>query len=103
MKRTTPELAHLSSISHHTGGRSRGLDGVIDLFKLDKFEKLSEIPLNTRVLELRDKVQDSHFEVYTDGSKVNGGVGFSVCILHGEIQHKIICKKIGTPEHCLPG
>ncbi|GBM11335.1 hypothetical protein AVEN_13571-1 [Araneus ventricosus] len=74
--------------------RSRGLDGVIDLFKLDKFEKLSEIPLNTRVLELRDKVQDSHFEVYTDGSKVDGGVGFSVCILHGEIQHKIICKKL---------
>ncbi|GBL79714.1 hypothetical protein AVEN_18240-1 [Araneus ventricosus] len=55
---------------------------------------LSEIPLNTRVLELRDKVQDSHFEVYTDGSKVDGGVGFSVCILHGEIQHKIICKKL---------
>ncbi|GBM80812.1 hypothetical protein AVEN_144538-1 [Araneus ventricosus] len=53
-----------------------------------------EIPLNTRVSELRDKVQDSHFEVYTDGSKVDGGVGFSVCILHGEIQHKIICKKL---------
>ncbi|GBM33529.1 hypothetical protein AVEN_273022-1 [Araneus ventricosus] len=74
--------------------RSRGLDGIIDLLKLDKFEKLSEIPLNTRILELRDKVQDSHFEVYTDGSKVDGGVGFSVCILHGEIQHKIICKKL---------
>ncbi|GBM22993.1 hypothetical protein AVEN_172339-1 [Araneus ventricosus] len=73
---------------------SRGLDGVIDLFKLDKFEKLSEIPLNTRVFELRDKVQDSHFEVYTDGSEVDGGVGFSVCILHGEIQHKIICKRL---------
>ncbi|GBM69951.1 hypothetical protein AVEN_65000-1 [Araneus ventricosus] len=74
--------------------RSRGLDGVINLFKLDKFEKLSEIPLNTRVLELRDEVQGSHFEMYTDGSKVDGGVGFSVCILHGEIQHKIICKKL---------
>ncbi|GBO39300.1 hypothetical protein AVEN_17203-1 [Araneus ventricosus] len=74
--------------------RSKGLDGVIDLFKLDKFEKLTEFPLNTRVLELRDKVQDSHFEVYTDGSKVDGDVGFSVCILHGEIQHKIICKKL---------
>ncbi|GBN02977.1 Putative protein in type-1 retrotransposable element R1DM, partial [Araneus ventricosus] len=74
--------------------RSRGLDGVIDLFKLDKFEKQSEIPLNTRVLELRDKVQDIHFEVYTDGSKVDGAVGFSVCILQGEIQHKIICKKL---------
>ncbi|GBO08685.1 hypothetical protein AVEN_125738-1 [Araneus ventricosus] len=74
--------------------RSRRLDGVIHLFKLDKFEKLSEIPLNTRVLELRDKVQDSNFEVHTVGSKVDGGVRFSVCILHGEIQHKIICKKL---------
>ncbi|GBL97705.1 hypothetical protein AVEN_248654-1 [Araneus ventricosus] len=74
--------------------RSRGLDGVIDLFKLEKFEKLSKIPLNTRVLELRDKVHGSHFEMYTDGSKVDGCVGFSVCILHGEIQHKIICKKL---------
>ncbi|GBM22704.1 hypothetical protein AVEN_81465-1 [Araneus ventricosus] len=36
----------------------------------------------------------SHFEVYTDGSKVDGGVGFSVCILHGKNQHKIICKKL---------
>ncbi|GBL74161.1 hypothetical protein AVEN_231048-1 [Araneus ventricosus] len=74
--------------------RSRGLDGVIDLFKLDKFEKRSEIPLNTRVLELRDKVQDSHFEGYTDGSKADGGVVFFEGILHGEIQHKIICKKL---------
>ncbi|GBN84262.1 hypothetical protein AVEN_182167-1 [Araneus ventricosus] len=74
--------------------RSRGLDGVIDLFKLDKFEKLSEIPLSTRVLDLRDKVQNSHFEVYTDGSRIDGGVGLSVCILDGEIQHKIICKKL---------
>ncbi|GBL93734.1 hypothetical protein AVEN_166774-1 [Araneus ventricosus] len=74
--------------------RSRGLDSVSDLFKLDKFEKLSEIPLNTRVLELRDKVQDSHFKVYTDGSKIDGGVGLYVCILDGEIQHKIVCKKL---------
>ncbi|GBM42982.1 Putative protein in type-1 retrotransposable element R1DM, partial [Araneus ventricosus] len=83
--------------------RSRALDGDIDLFKLDKFEKLSEIALNIRVLELRDKVHDSHFEVYTDGSKIDGGVGLSVCILHGENQHKIICKKLEPPEHYLPG
>ncbi|GBM68207.1 hypothetical protein AVEN_22022-1 [Araneus ventricosus] len=60
--------------------RSRGLDVVIDLFKKDKFEKLSQIPLNTRVLELRDEVQDSHFEVYTDGSEIDSDVGLSVCI-----------------------
>ncbi|GBN39971.1 hypothetical protein AVEN_197808-1 [Araneus ventricosus] len=37
---------------------------------------------------------ESRIRVYIDGSKVDGGVGFSVCILHGEIQHKIICKKL---------
>ncbi|GBM32698.1 hypothetical protein AVEN_223476-1 [Araneus ventricosus] len=47
-----------------------------------------------KVLELRYKDQDSHFEVYTDGSKIDGGVGLSVCILDGEIQHKILCKKL---------
>ncbi|GBM46508.1 hypothetical protein AVEN_109506-1 [Araneus ventricosus] len=49
---------------------------------------LSSIPPLHITEELIDKVQDSHFEVYTDGSKIDGGVGLSVCILDGEIQQK---------------
>ncbi|GBM68200.1 hypothetical protein AVEN_22017-1 [Araneus ventricosus] len=60
-------------------------------------------PIKYQSFRTRDEVQDSHFEVYTDGSKIDGGVGLSVCILNGEIQHKIICKKLEPPEHCLPG
>ncbi|GBM51671.1 hypothetical protein AVEN_43291-1 [Araneus ventricosus] len=34
------------------------------------------------------------FEVYTNGSKIAGSVGFSVCILNKEIQQKTICHKL---------
>ncbi|GBM28833.1 hypothetical protein AVEN_43557-1 [Araneus ventricosus] len=34
------------------------------------------------------------FEVYPDGSKIAGGVGFSVCILNKAIQQKTICRKL---------
>ncbi|GBN15634.1 hypothetical protein AVEN_85543-1 [Araneus ventricosus] len=74
--------------------RSRGLDGVIDLFKFDKFEKLSEIPLHTRVLELRDKSNIVISRCAPHGSKIDGDVRLSVRILDEEIQYKILCKKL---------
>ncbi|GBL72505.1 hypothetical protein AVEN_115415-1 [Araneus ventricosus] len=37
------------------------------------------------------RLDDNIFEVYTDGSKIAGGVGFSVCIFN---QQKIICHKL---------
>ncbi|GBN51570.1 hypothetical protein AVEN_83432-1 [Araneus ventricosus] len=39
-------------------------------------------------------LDDNIFEVYKDGSKLAGGVGFSVCILNKEIQQKTICHKL---------
>ncbi|GBL89497.1 hypothetical protein AVEN_87836-1 [Araneus ventricosus] len=46
------------------------------------------------VLNLPERLDDNIFEVYTDGSKIAGGVGFSVCILNKEIQQKTICHKL---------
>ncbi|GBM30090.1 hypothetical protein AVEN_78495-1 [Araneus ventricosus] len=74
--------------------RSRGLDGTIELDKLDHYLLISGIPLAVRVLNLPERLDDNIFEVYTDRSKIAGGVGFSVCILNKEIQQKIICHKL---------
>ncbi|GBO06146.1 hypothetical protein AVEN_202497-1 [Araneus ventricosus] len=41
-----------------------------------------------------ERLDDNIFEVYTDGSKIAGGVGFSMCILNKEIQQKTICHKL---------
>ncbi|GBM62008.1 hypothetical protein AVEN_199311-1 [Araneus ventricosus] len=74
--------------------RSRGLAGTIELDKFDHYLLLSDIPLNVRVLNLPERLDDNIFEVYTDGLKVAGGVRFSVCILNKEIQQKTICHKL---------
>ncbi|GBM33341.1 hypothetical protein AVEN_194947-1 [Araneus ventricosus] len=50
--------------------------------------------MDVRVLDLPERLDDNIFEVYTDGSKIAGGVGFSVCILNKEIQQKTICHKL---------
>ncbi|GBN34135.1 hypothetical protein AVEN_72581-1 [Araneus ventricosus] len=43
---------------------------------------------------MQERLYDNIFEVYTDGSKIADGVGFSVCILNKEIQHETICHKL---------
>ncbi|GBM73076.1 hypothetical protein AVEN_17660-1 [Araneus ventricosus] len=74
--------------------RSRGLAGTIELNKLDHYFLLSDIPLDVTVLNLPERIDDNIFEVYTAGSKIAGGVGFSVCILNKEIKQKTICHKL---------
>ncbi|GBL90530.1 hypothetical protein AVEN_179449-1 [Araneus ventricosus] len=74
--------------------RSRGLAGTIELNNLDHYLLLSDIPLDVRVLNLPERLDDNIFEVYTDESKIAGGVEFSVCILNKENQQKTICHKL---------
>ncbi|GBM21464.1 hypothetical protein AVEN_161072-1 [Araneus ventricosus] len=74
--------------------RSRRLAGTIELNKLDHYLLLSDIPLDFKVLNLPERLDDNIFEVYTDGTKIAGGFGFSVCILNKEIQQKTICHKL---------
>ncbi|GBO27721.1 hypothetical protein AVEN_177968-1, partial [Araneus ventricosus] len=71
-----------------------GLAGTIELNKLDHYLLLSNIVTDARVLNLPERLDDNIFEVYADGSKIAGGVGFSVCILNKEIQQKTICYKL---------
>ncbi|GBN33821.1 hypothetical protein AVEN_3876-1, partial [Araneus ventricosus] len=70
--------------------RSRGLAGTIELDKLDHYFLLSDIPLEVRVLNLPERLDDNIFEV----SKIAGGVEISVGILNKEIQQKTICHKL---------
>ncbi|GBM47423.1 hypothetical protein AVEN_175602-1 [Araneus ventricosus] len=51
---------------------------------------------NRRARNIPEKLNDNVFEVYTDGSKVVGGVGFFVCILKYEIQQNILSYKLNT-------
>ncbi|GBN02089.1 hypothetical protein AVEN_73291-1 [Araneus ventricosus] len=71
-------------------------DKFLCLGGLDCFVKLSEILLETRVLNIESQVQGSRFEVYTDGSKSDSEAGFAVCILeHGE-PYEIFKFKLGV-------
>ncbi|GBN33691.1 hypothetical protein AVEN_78307-1 [Araneus ventricosus] len=67
-----------------------GLAGTIELDKLDHYFLLSDIPLEVRVLNLPERLDDNIFEV----SKISGSVGISVGILNKEIQQKTICHKL---------
>ncbi|GBN36917.1 hypothetical protein AVEN_87531-1 [Araneus ventricosus] len=78
-----------------------GLDGSIDINNLDSHLFLSQINLNTRVLDIPEELNVNAFEVYTDGSKIAGGVGFSVCILKDEIQQNILSYKLNTDNTVL--
>ncbi|GBL91005.1 hypothetical protein AVEN_184397-1 [Araneus ventricosus] len=69
---------------------------ILCLGDLDCFAKPSEIPLETRVLNIESQVPGSSFEVYTDGSKSDSVAGFAVCILdHGE-PYEIFKFKLGV-------
>ncbi|GBL92009.1 hypothetical protein AVEN_210170-1 [Araneus ventricosus] len=61
--------------------RTGGLIDNIEIPKLDLFVKLSDIPLDIRVLNIRDRIEKNKYKVYKDASKIDSGVGFSVCIL----------------------
>ncbi|GBM61454.1 Retrovirus-related Pol polyprotein from type-1 retrotransposable element R1 [Araneus ventricosus] len=74
--------------------RSRGLDGTTELNKLYHYLLLSGILLDVRVLNLPERLDDNIFEVYIDGSKISGGVGFSVFILNQEIQQETISQEL---------
>ncbi|GBM84454.1 hypothetical protein AVEN_158421-1 [Araneus ventricosus] len=73
-----------------------GLDGLIDINNLDSHLLLSQINLNTRILDILEKLKNNAFEVCTDGSKIAGGVEFSVCILKDRIQQNISSYKLNT-------
>ncbi|GBN71234.1 hypothetical protein AVEN_16593-1 [Araneus ventricosus] len=60
----------------------------------DQIEDADRAGVRRRVLNPPERLNDNIFEVYTDGSKIAGDVGFSVCILNKEIQQKTICHKL---------
>ncbi|GBL72030.1 hypothetical protein AVEN_115058-1 [Araneus ventricosus] len=56
----------------------------------------TEIPVETRVLNIESQVPGSRFKVYTDGSTNDSEAGFAVCILeHGE-PYEIFKFKLGV-------
>ncbi|GBO28272.1 hypothetical protein AVEN_152749-1, partial [Araneus ventricosus] len=52
----------------------------IDIDNLDKFIEIDNIELKHKILEFPSTIENSDFEVYTDGSGIDGNIGASVCI-----------------------
>ncbi|GBN97542.1 hypothetical protein AVEN_109803-1 [Araneus ventricosus] len=64
--------------------RSNGFD-FIDIDNLDKFIEINNIELKYKILEFPSTIENSDFEVYTDGSGIDGNIGASVCIFNNDI------------------
>ncbi|GBL78548.1 hypothetical protein AVEN_62167-1 [Araneus ventricosus] len=52
----------------------------IDINNLDKYIEINNIELKYKILDFPTTVVDCDFEVYTDGSGIDGNIGASVCI-----------------------
>ncbi|GBL74140.1 hypothetical protein AVEN_231030-1 [Araneus ventricosus] len=50
--------------------RSSELGGVLDVSELDHFVKLSNAPIEFRIIDIKPQIANSQFEVYTDGSRI---------------------------------
>ncbi|GBM33330.1 hypothetical protein AVEN_194938-1 [Araneus ventricosus] len=61
--------------------RSSELGRVLDVGELDHFVKLSSVPTEFRIIDIKPQIANSQFEVYTDGCRIGDDYGLSVCIL----------------------
>ncbi|GBN91257.1 hypothetical protein AVEN_102284-1, partial [Araneus ventricosus] len=57
----------------------------IDIDNLDKFIEINNIELKYKILEFPLSIENTDFEVYTDGSGIDGNIGASVCIFNNNI------------------
>ncbi|GBL79991.1 hypothetical protein AVEN_29016-1 [Araneus ventricosus] len=74
--------------------RSSELGRVLDVRELDHFVKLSSVPIEFRIIDIKPQIANSQFEVYTDGSRIGDDCGLSVCILKNEHPFKIFKFKL---------
>ncbi|GBL99653.1 hypothetical protein AVEN_68898-1 [Araneus ventricosus] len=74
--------------------RSSELGRVLDVGELDHFVKLSNALIEFRIIDIKPQIENSQFEAYTDGSRIEDDCGFSVCILKNEHPFKIFKFKL---------
>ncbi|GBN68058.1 hypothetical protein AVEN_100098-1 [Araneus ventricosus] len=61
--------------------RMNGFD-FIDINNLDKYIEINNTELKYRILDFPTTIDNSDFEVYADGSGIDGNIGASVCIFN---------------------
>ncbi|GBN23726.1 hypothetical protein AVEN_52249-1, partial [Araneus ventricosus] len=74
--------------------RSSEFGRVLDVGELDHFVKLSSVTIECRIIDIKPQIENSRFEVYTDGSRIGDDCGLSVCILKNEHSFKIFKFKL---------
>ncbi|GBL76173.1 hypothetical protein AVEN_234454-1 [Araneus ventricosus] len=74
--------------------RSSELCHVLDVGELVHFVNLSSVPIEFRIIDIKPQIENSQFEVCTDGSRIGDDCGFSVCILKNEHPFKIFKFKL---------
>ncbi|GBL86917.1 hypothetical protein AVEN_218662-1 [Araneus ventricosus] len=74
--------------------RSSEIGRVLDVGELDHFVKLFSVPIEFRIIDIKPQIENSQFEMYTDGSRIGDDCGFSVCILKNERLFKIFKLKL---------
>ncbi|GBN28880.1 hypothetical protein AVEN_174986-1 [Araneus ventricosus] len=67
---------------------------VLDVGELDHFVKLSTVRIEFRIIDIKPQIANSQFEVYTDGYRIGGGCGLSMCNLKNEHPFKIFKFKL---------
>ncbi|GBM23914.1 hypothetical protein AVEN_211610-1 [Araneus ventricosus] len=72
------------------------LGSVLDVCELDHFVKLSCVPIEFRIIDVKPQIANSQFELYTDGSRIGDDCGLSVCILKNEHTFKIFKFKLSA-------
>ncbi|GBL80801.1 hypothetical protein AVEN_26236-1 [Araneus ventricosus] len=74
--------------------RSSELCRVLDVGEFDLFVKLSSVPIEFIIIDFKPQIENSQFEVYTDGYIIGDDCGLSGCILKNEHPFKIFKFKL---------
>ncbi|GBN40023.1 hypothetical protein AVEN_250890-1 [Araneus ventricosus] len=74
--------------------RSSELGRVLDVGELDHFVKSPSVPIEFRIIDFKPQIENSQFDVYTNGSRIGDDCGFSVGILKNEHPFKIFKFKL---------
>ncbi|GBM25921.1 hypothetical protein AVEN_94365-1 [Araneus ventricosus] len=79
--------------------RSSEAQLLLNINKIDKFIRTSEIPPEKKIIELTGKINDNTYDVSTEGSRINNDAGFAVCIFKNNEPYEDFLYKLNPPNY----